>query len=480
MEKASDIFKKIMLAILLLIVAAALVLVVITGLDSKSYLLALIAGAVWAAALLRLFRRLPVLTIKPSQAALWLTVFCFVIQLAWVLAIRIEPFSDYDTYWQCARALAFGTEIPSAWYIAMYPHILGCSSFIGIFVRLFGDSVLMVSVLNVLLTCLSGLLIFRICLDIASLNTACLAYLLWAVCPCKLMMNSLVFSEPLYTCLILLLLWLVLQAEKQKESLSARPWLCAACGIALGLLLRWINIVRPIAAILIIALFLWLVFLRGRDLRSGAQWKMWLILCAAALCVYSVTGKIWDRYVEDKVGMEPAAVPIYNIYVGFNEQTQGQWSAEDMDLLFHYMNEEGLSPTEAQEQMLPHLRERIASGIDFGRLFSSKLIAFLGNDELGGYTYRFTRSESFVRICMVICNVFYYGVLLAAVGGILRMAGDAAFSSQLLIPLYILGLTLAHMLVEVANRYHYSLIPLLIILAALGFSGSEKTGRSTP
>ena len=479
MEKASAILKKIMLAILLLIFAVTLVLVVITGLESRSYLLALAAGALWAAALFYLFPRLPEPAVKPSRAALWLTVFCFVINLVWVLVIRIEPFSDYETYWDCARALAFGTEIPTAWYIAMYPHILGCSSFLSLFIRLFGESVLMVSVLNVLLTSLSGLLIFYICLEISSLRSACLACLLWAVCPCKLMLNSLVFSEPLYTCLVLLFVYLVMLAEKKKDIFPAKPLLCAAYGVALGLLLRSINIVRPIAAILIIALFLWLVFLRGRDLRSGAQWKMWVIVCAAAVCVCSVTGKLWDRHVEDKVGMEPAAVPIYNIYVGFNEETQGQWSAEDMDLLFRYMNEEGLSPTEAQEQMLPHLRERLASGIDFGRLFSSKLIAFLGNDELGGYTYRFTRSEVFVKICMVICNVFYYGVFLAAALGILRMAGSTALSSQLLIPLYILGLTLAHMLVEVANRYHYSIVPFMIILAALGFSRSGESKRSS-
>jgi len=34
----------------------------------------------------------------------------------------------------------------------------------------------------------------------------------------------------------------------------------------------------------------------------------------------------------------------------------------------------------------------------------------------------------------------------------------------LLAPLYILGLTLAQMLVEVAGRYHYSMIPMLLLL----------------
>ena len=168
-------------------------------------------------------------------------------------------------------------------------------------------------------------------------------------------------------------------------------------------------------------------------------------------------------------------MPIYNIYVGFNEATQGQWSAEDMDLLFAYLSQPGTTPSQAQESLIPLLMERLGSGIDYLRLFSSKLIAFMGNDELGGYTYRFTRPELFVKLGMVIGNIFYYGVLLLAVYGLVRMFRIKLLSSALLLPLYVLGLTLAHMLVEVANRYHYSIIPMIIIFAALALSRREKT-----
>ena len=99
----------------------------------------------------------------------------------------------------------------------------------------------------------------------------------------------------------------------------------------------------------------------------------------------------------------------------------------------------------------------------------------LGADQLGGYTYRFTRSERFVKICMGICNVFYYGVFLAGLAGLARLFRSRALGAGLLLPLYFLGLTLAHMLVEVADRYHYSLIPILIIFAALGFAGEERS-----
>ena len=55
------------------------------------------------------------------------------------------------------------------------------------------------------------------------------------------------------------------------------------------------------------------------------------------------------------------------------------------------------------------------------------------------------------------------------------MFSSRSLGPGLLLPLYFLGLTLAHMLVEVANRYHYSLIPILIIFAALGLTAEERS-----
>ena len=473
MENASVFFKRIMLGILLAVLILTLCLVVREGITSHSYLLGLALGAVWAAGLYLLLRRFPLPV--PKHAVLWAMGLCFAVNLAWVLAVRIEPFSDYQEYWDVARALAKGTEIPDAWYVAMYPHILGTATILSALVRVFGESVLAVTVFNVVLTTLSCGLVWLLGKELVGERAAFLAAMLWAVTPCKLMLGSLVFSEPIYTFLILLFFWLFLKlAERLHIGPDGEKPAAAVLGVAaLGLLLAAINLVRPIALILVIASALWLVFLRGDHTKNARLWAFWLAAFLAMAALFFEAGALWDRHVEKVLGQEIASVPWYNVYVGFNEETGGRYADADMDLLTAYLRE-GRTANEAQESMIPHVKERLASGINFPRLFAAKLFSFLGSDQLGGYTYRFTRSERFVKLCMGVCNVFYYGVFLAGLTGVLRLFRSRTLGAGLLLPLYFLGLTLAHMLVEVADRYHYSLIPILIIFAAHGFAGEER------
>ncbi len=468
MEKASVFFKRIMLGALLAVLLVTLMLVLREGVSAHSYLAALALGATWCAGLYVLLGKR---WVPRRGAAFRAMLLCLVLNGLWVALVHIEPFSDYAEYWDVARALANGTPIPDAWYVAMYPHILGTATVLSVPIRLFGAKVSVVTALNTLLTTLSCGLVWLLGKELLSERAAYLAALLWAVAPCKLMLGSLVFSEPVYTFLILLFFWLFLRLARRirKGSVSA------AVGMtALGLLLAAIQIVRPIASILLIALALWIVFLRGKEARRLRSWVLWGLTFAAMLGLFRVSLTLWDGHVERVLGQKAASVPWYNIYVGLNGETGGRYTDADMDLLTSYLKQ-GMDADAAQKSMIPHIRERLAAGQDYPKLLAEKLFSFLGADQLGGYTYRFTRPERFVKICMVICNVFYYGVFLAGVLGVVRMLRKRTLSAGLLLPLFFLGLTLAHMLVEVADRYHYSLIPLLIIFAVLGLTGEERS-----
>ena len=461
------------------------------GPGQPSYLAALAAGAAAAALLLwlgkkdrvfgsfdRLCRRL-----GAARCAGILTGLCFVLGLAWIVLVPVEPFSDYKTYWDCAVSIANGQEIYSTEYVAMYPHILGYASFLALFINIFGEHVLVgdpagpcaqlpVRPAHLLHSQGSGR---------PACRRACPGAL--GAVPRRIMLGSLIFSEPLYTCLVLLFLFLLLRLRKKQDRIKDHILPPLLWGLGLGLLLEAINAVRPIGAILMIALLIWLLLLYVYLLKEGRLWRFWLLLAAALVLCFQLSGRLWNNRLEAILGEEPAGLPIYNLYVGFNMDTLGQWSGEDMDLLFEYRRQEGGSAPEAQKSMLPHVLERLQSDeLDLGKLFSAKLFTFLGNDELGGYTYRFTRPEGFVKICMVICNCFYYMLMLMALTGLARLWRKWRDSAFLLLPLFSLGLTLAHMLIEVSSRYHYSLIPMFIIFAALNFreacEGNKDKGET--
>lgn len=475
-EKISKFFIRIMLLIYIGLLGLGVFLGTFGKLESPSYILAF-ALALAMLALIWVFRqrlgrllgriRLP----GPFLTGLVLSLFCLLLNLAWVLYFQIEPTVDFQTFNDTALAIARNERVDML-YIGLFPHILGYSTFLGLMMRLLGESAMLAPVLNVVLTLISGLCIYILCLRWLELKAAAAAFFLWSICPSKLMYNAMVMSEPLYTCLILLFLLLLSLALDRK--LHRRLQLLAAIplGLACGALLLAVNATRPVAVILFVAFFIWALLLRGRQLK---ELKGWLVLAAFTLSMfgaYSYCDRQWFRWEYLHIFEETSDIPAYNIYVGLNMDSLGSYSEEDMDTLMNYRYQGGA--VYAQEQMLEEVKERLSSGeIDFPRLFAAKLAKLMGNDEGGAFYAQAELSPLAFKLSSAVSNVFYYFVMLLSLFGALRLFKKPVFSTVYLAPLYSIGLILAHLIVEVSGRYKYSLIPMLIIMAVFAFGEFE-------
>lgn len=471
MEKLSRFLTGAMLALFCLLMAGAVGLSTVGNLAHPSYAAALAGGALlallWPLLKKRLAgRQLLCERLGPGKTCLLLALLCFALNGLWVLLMPLEPVGDPATFWQAAVDLARGEAPQNRVYIALFPHILGYSAFLSLFIRLFGESLRMAGLLNVALNTLSGVLLYRSCLRWRGERSAAFAFLLWALLPSKLLYGPMVISEPFYTCLLLAVIWLLGNAE-EKIGQGCALMLCLAAGLVCALLLSMVNAARPIAAVPIIAFVIWLLLLRGPALRDREQWKRWGLFTLVLLLAYVGLGRLWNGYAARTLEETPAPIPGYNIYVGFNPESMGTYSEPDMDLLTDYRYTEGSSAVIAQQKMFEEAKARIRSGqVPFGRLFVSKLRSFMGNDEGGVfYTYdRFSHREYVVW--SLVCNVYYYALILLALWGVYSLWQRREQRVVLTVPLYVIGLTLAQMLVEVAGRYHYSIVPMLIILAA--------------
>ncbi len=464
-----------MLGLFSLLMISAMLMGTLKDPDHLSYIAAFIMALVLTAGLLRFKRRRTApsrvkRTADPVKIGALLGLLCFVVNLIWVLAVRLEPTVDYLTFWTASVELAEGKALSGARFMALFPHILGYSTFLSCFIRAFGPSPLLAPVINVILTVMSGAIIYTLCLRWRGLNTAAAASLLWTFCPSKMLYNTMVLSEPLYTFLMLLFILLVSSLERKT---GRRYWVFILAAVCCAMTLAMANAARPVALVPMIAFGIWLCLLRGERMKEGTQCRRWLAFTGVLLVCYGLFGAGWRNHAEKVLGQEAAWTPGYSMYVGFNPESGGSYSDEDIQLLYHYSDLPGYSAADAQTQMFKLAKERASSNsVNLGRLLLTKIRTFLGNDEGGAYYSKAALSDRAYSVCAVVSNIYYYTLVLLVLHGVRNIRRDKIKTSLLIVPMYVLGLTLAQMLVEVAGRYHYSIIPMLVIMAA--FSCTER------
>ena len=400
-----------------------------------------------------------------KRSLVLLLALCFVLKLAWVLLVRIDPQGDYQVFYDHAVAFSQQETLGGSRYLALFPHIFGYSFFLSLVMKAFGTSYLVAPITNVVLSTLSCALLFFLCRRLGGLKTAVVACGLWIVFPSQIIYNMFALSEPLYTTLLLAVLLLFAVFDQRSE--TAAPLPTALLGLGAGALLALVNLCRPVAAILIIGLVLWLALVRLDGWREKKFRRSALLFLAGVLVCYVAVGQAGNAYLAYRIGEEPSSVPGYNIMVGFNQDSGGTWNQADSDLLYSFSGEEGATASYAQEQMLQAAVERITSGeIDFVRLMLDKVYTFLCRDD-SCVMY----AQSVLRhtgLFFLLCNGFYYITLILAAVGVVDAFRRKDRSALFLVMVYFVGLTLAHMLVEVAGRYHYSLLIPLVVLGAKG------------
>ena len=141
----------------------------IGNLSHKSYLAALLAAALIAGLCLWCRKKPPALMElpgrqNPAAVCLLLAFLCLLVNGIWVIVFHPLQAADYQTFFQAAADLADGGPLSGKDYIAMFPHILGYAAFLSVFFRLFGVSILTAAAVNVILTTLSGVILYVLCL----------------------------------------------------------------------------------------------------------------------------------------------------------------------------------------------------------------------------------------------------------------------------------------------------------------------------
>jgi len=395
-----------------------------------------------------------------------LLVFCAAVKLAGIVWLQVTPAGDYEVFDRVAKAIAQGQGVRGNRYLALFPHILGYAWTLGQVMKLFGTGTMVAPCFHAVLSVGSCGLLYVFLRRTVSARAGVAAMALWAVIPSQTMFNSFVLSEPLYT-FLLLAVFCLLAALREAET----PGKAAALGALAGGVLACVNLCRPVGAVMLMALALFLLLVRMDDWKDRARRRAALLSVVALAAVYFVGGRAAYAAQEAALGEAPATTPGYNILVGFNQESTGTWNAADSELLYRYSDQSGSTAVWVQEQMMEEAKERIA-GQKLSTLpgfFRDKLYILMG-DDAAPVMYGEEKIAHPMEL-RAVCNAFYFLLLAGSAAGALFCVQKKERSALFFPMVYLLGLVCAQMLVEVAGRYHYSALAPLTVMAAVGVEG---------
>lgn len=438
-----------------------------------------ICGAGFAVLLIALAFLLPKSVSKKQETIVFtgLILLCFGIKLVAANIFHPTPVADYKTFYETAQSLAENYHYTvNPLYIALFSHVFGYSEFLSFFFQVFGTGISVAVRLNVVLSVISMMCLYKIGKSLGGFPMAVISSVLWSVFPSQSFWNSFVLSEPLYTTELLLFWCLILKMEETQED-KKKPVLFA---VAAGIVLVLFQMSRTVGVIVVVALLITLFMV---EISTVTKKKTLLVLLTIA--VFVLGNRLADWHVESRIGTSTGGFSWYHVCVGMDESSGGKWNEQDWNRVLGNVNrfsQEGYEKPAAEAQKLEKLvaEQKIRNLSEPFQLMKTKLKTLLGNDSSGIIIHlKYSEVSLKAKTCQKIeflTNSFYYMmVLLSILGGIIFLRekkGNVAF-----IFLYVIGLTMGHMLIEVQERYHYSILAGFLVGAAYAVSSLADKRR---
>lgn len=417
-----------------------------------------------------------------------------------IVKLPIAPSSDYQTYYQVAGLLVKGGLSGSGYagYIAEFPHVIGYPFVLSLLFRVTGASLAAGLALNLAAGLFGVYITFRIARALCGRLGGMVALVAAAFWPSQILYGTILGSEPVFTCLLLLCIWLFVYLYRYPVRLGNRESAVFLC-CALGALIALANAVRPMAEIFLIAVILCVVpftarfnknekMLNGRLGRFACQgWFLALVITLSFL----ICNRLISASVSSAVAYRlPTGAVSYgfNLMVGVNIGAKGAWNQQDADFfakVFAATN----SPQAAHQAGVGVAVSRIQSDpVGIAKLALEKFSLLWGNDDYAGtWTTLFLQQQGNLtpeRQAIIRAftgwNDYYYlsGIFFSAVFGIQALRRKGTGPEQALILLCI-GTAALHMLLESQNRYHYFILPVFAIFAAMSIAQTYR-GYTAP
>lgn len=410
----------------------------------------------------------------------------------WVVqSIPMMPESDYKTCFDIARLLSRDMlleESPSYCdYIAAFPHVLGYCAVLASVFRMFGESVYVGQVFNIVLAVGTCFICWGIVRMLAGRVAALFALVVTAFWPSMVLYHTFLAPEYLFCFLIFGCLWLSVYLAVRVTPESRGLIGAMLLHVLLGVALACAGAVRPMAVLLVIAICICLACARGKtpirprnDLSIASRFieKGWLRALVVLAC-YVLASAFIAKCVSFTIDREIArgtATMGYNMMVGLNTESGGGWNEQDSAFLYQMLGE-AENAQQAQiacrDLALQRLRGDWRSLVN---LFGQKYTTLWSNDDYGvswnmifldQHQQLTAQLEQSLTCVQYWNNIWYLSIVaLSALAGLYLLRERGSWSDLLI--LFFCGTVVLYLLVENQNRGHFHCLYVFAILAAVG------------
>lgn len=410
----------------------------------------------------------------------------------WTIAkIPVAPSSDYQTYYQVADLLSKGTLSGSGYsgYIAEFPHVIGFPFILSLIFRITGPSLAAGLYINLAASLISVYLTYRIARILCGRPGGLIALFAAAFWPSQILYGTILASEPVFTCILLLTIRLFIYVYRYPVTLGNREGSMFLC-FALGVLTALANAIRPLSEILMIAMLLCMIpyvnrfnknekMLNGKLSRASCQgWFMALVVFFSFFIFSNLISTSISNTIAYKLPGGSVSYG-YNLMLGVNIDAKGAWNQQDADFFakeFAMTN----SAEAAHKASIDVALQRITSNpVGVLNLAVEKTSYLFQNDDYGatwttlflGQQGNLTPERQNIINHFTDWNDYFYllSVFFSAVFGFGLLKRNNTGPAQALM-LLLIGTVVLHMILESQNRYHYFLLPVFIILASMGIA----------
>ncbi|WP_158606474.1 ArnT family glycosyltransferase [Paenibacillus ginsengarvi] len=380
------------------------------------------------------------------------------LRLIWIWSVDTQPVSDFlDMHSAALNAASGDFSFGTSDYFTRWPYQLGFALYEALPIKLFGSSLIVLKLFNVLFQAATAVLVYLSAARAFGESAGKMASLFYALYVPHIMMCSVLTNQHISVFFYFLGMYVLIRSNMR----GTMDWLLIGICFAIG------NWMRPMGGFFIIGLLAYAaLFLLAPRIRE----RSWLSLaakCAGVLAVYWLLQQA-AGFALAQSGVTSHGLtgrePYWKFVIGLNPATNGGWSYDDTVYVTQFPLGE-----ERNRAELELLKERLEDKRQVAALFVSKTKTMWGAEDSAPMWSMADENRPVLYHRLVQAERIEY--VLMALFGLIAMAALAYRGGTAQAGLYtllLLGYAALHVVIEVQTRYRFDIFPCIFVLQSYG------------